>query len=203
MTVGYLADQLILLFTGGRPTVEGIYKEEIEALVKDALAQIAVEDYYTTYKAENQSTSVNGAWQTILSLPLSTIPDSNIGYYTADLPSDFITLPTTRGVVAVMAEGKRLDQIEWERYAALKGGTLLSFANKFYYAVIAGKIVILPACQEKHKFTQVLATLAISNDASATQAQAMLVFQKVLPIMQMRYRVKPDMVTNANPDFNT
>jgi hypothetical protein len=48
-----------------------------------------------------------------------------------------------------------------------------------------------------------LATLAISNDASATQATAMMVFQKVLPMMQMRYRVKPDMVTNENPDFNT
>lgn len=201
MTVGYLADQLILLFTGGRPTVEGIYKEEVEALVKEALSQVAVEDYYTTYKAENQSTSVNGSWQTIL--PLELEYNSDIGYYTAPLPADFISLPKNRGVVSVMAEGKRLDQVEWERYAALKGGTLLAFANKFYYAVIAGKIVVLPACQEKHKFTRILATLAISNDASANQAQAMLVFQKVLPIMQMRYRVKPDMVTNANPDFNT
>ena len=201
MTVGYLADQLILLFTGGRPTVEGIYKEEVEALVKEALAQVAVEDYYLTYKSENQSTSVNGCWQTIL--PIQLAYNADFGYYTADLPSDFIALPKNRGVVSVMAEGKRLDQIEWERYAALKGGTLLAFANKFYYAVIAGKIIILPACQEKHKFTSVLATLAISNDASLTQAQAMLVFAKVMPIMQMRYRVKPDMVTNANPDFNT
>lgn len=201
MTTGYLADQLILLFTGGRPTVEGIYKEEIEALVKEALAQIAVEDYYNTYKLENQSTSVNGSWQTVL--PLQLVYNSELGYYTANLPDDFITLPKNRGVVAVMAEGKRLDQIEWERYAALKGGTLLAFSNRFYYAVIAGKIVILPACQDKHKWTSILATLAIANDASATQAQAMLVFAKVMPIMQMRYRIKPDMVTNENPDFNT
>lgn len=201
MTTGYLADQLILLFTGGRPTVEGIYKEEIEALVKEALAQIAVEDYYNTYKLENQSTSVNGSWQTVL--PLQLVYNSDLGYYTANLPDDFITLPKNRGVVSVMAEGKRLDQIEWERYAALKGGTLLAFSNRFYYAVIAGKIVILPACQDKHKWTSILATLAIANDASATQAQAMLVFAKVMPIMQMRYRIKPDMVTNENPDFNT
>lgn len=201
MTTGYLADQLILLFTGGRPTVEGIYKEEIEALVKEALAQIAIEDYYNTYKLENQSTSVNGSWQTVL--PLQLVYNSDLGYYTANLPDDFITLPKNRGVVAVMAEGKRLDQIDWERYAALKGGTLLAFSNKFYYAVIAGKIVILPACQDKHKWMSILATLAIANDASATQAQAMLVFAKVMPIMQMRYRIKPDMVTNENPDFNT
>lgn len=201
MTTGYLADQLILLYTGGRPTVEGIYKEEIEALVKEALAQIAVEDYYNTYKLENQSTSVNGSWQTVL--PLQLVYNSDLGYYTANLPDDFITLPKNRGVVSVMAEGKRLDQIEWERYAALKGGTLLAFSNRFYYAVIAGKIVILPACQDKHKWTSILATLAIANDASATQAQAMLVFAKVMPIMQMRYRIKPDMVTNENPDFNT
>ena len=201
MTTGYLADQLILLFTGGRPTVEGIYKEEIEALVKEALAQIAVEDYYNTYKLENQSTAVNGSWQTVL--PLQLFYNSDLGYFTADLPPDFIVLPKNRGVVAVMAEGKRLDQIEWERYAALKGGTLLAFSNKFYYAVIAGKIVILPACQDKHKWTSILATLAIANDASVTQAQAMLVFAKVMPIMQMRYRIKPDMVTNENPDFNT
>jgi hypothetical protein len=201
MTTGYLADQLILLFTGGRPTVEGIYKEEIEALVKEALAQIAVEDYYNTYKLENQSTTVNGSWQTVL--PLQLFYNSDLGYFAADLPADFIVLPKNRGVVAVMAEGKRLDQIDWERYAALKGGTLLAFSNRFYYAVIAGKIVILPACQDKHKWTSILATLAIANDASATQAQAMLVFAKVMPIMQMRYRIKPDMVTNENPDFNT
>jgi hypothetical protein len=53
------------------------------------------------------------------------------------------------------------------------------------------------------KFSNILATLAISNDQSASNANAMLVFQKVLPIMQMRFRVKPDMVTNENPDFNT
>lgn len=201
MTVPYLADQLILLFTGGRPTVEGIYREEVEALVKQALAQVAVEDYYANYKAENQSQAVNGSWQTVLPLTLSLDPD--IGYNVAQLPPDFIALPKNRGVVSVTAQGKKLDHIQWERYAGLKGGTLLAFANKFYYGVVAGKIVILPACQDPIKFTSILATLAISNDASVNDANAMLVFQKVLPIMQMRYRVKPDMVTNENPDFNT
>lgn len=201
MTVPYLADQLILLFTGGRPTTEGIYKEEVEALVREALAQVAVESYYANYKSENQSQAVDGTWQTILSLPISI--DNDIGYYTAILPPDFIALPKNRGVVAVTAQGKKLDHLQWERYAALRGGTLLSFANKFYYGVVAGKIVIMPACDEQVKFTSILATLAISNDASANDANAMLVFQKVLPIMQTRYRVKPDMVTNENPDFNT
>jgi len=201
MTVSYLADQLILLFTGGRPTVEGIYREEVEALVKQALAQVAVEDYYANYKAENQSQAVNGAWQTVL--PLNLTMDSDIGYYVAQLPEDFIVLPKNRGVVSVTAQGKKLDHLQWERYAGLKGGTLLAFANKFYYGVVAGKIVILPACQEQVKFTKILATLAISNDASLNEANAMLVFAKVLPIMQTRFRVKPDMVTNENPDFNT
>lgn len=201
MTVTYLADQLILLFTGGRPTVEGIYKEEVEALVREALAQVAVESYYANYKSENQSQAVDGTWQTIMKMPLTM--DADIGYYTAALPPDFIALPKSRGVVSVTAQGKKLDHLQWERYAGLRGGTLLSFANKFYYAVVAGKIVILPACQDPVKFTEILATLAISNDASANDAQAMLVFQKVLPIMQTRYRVKPDMVTNENPDFNT
>lgn len=201
MTAEYIADQLILMFTGGRPTVEGIYKEEIVALVYEALASVAVEDYYTQYKLENQSTSVNGAWQTVL--PLTLTYDNVLGYYAATLPEHFVVLPKNRGVVSVMAEGKRLDMIEWERYATLKSGTLLAFAGKFYHAVLAGKIVILPACNEKHKFTSVLATLAMANDASLTDAQAMLVFNKVMPILQMRYRTKPDMVTNENPDFNT
>ena len=201
MTIPYLADQLILMFTGGRPTVEGIYREEVEALVSQALAQVAVEDYYANYKAENQSQAVNGAWQTVLPLPLTLDPD--IGYLVAQLPPEFITLPKNRGVVSVTAQGKKLDHIQWERYAGLKGGTLLAFANKFYYGVVAGKIVILPACQEQIKFQNILATLVISNDAAASSASAMLIFQKVLPLMQMRYRVKPDMVTNENPDFNT
>lgn len=201
MTVEYLADQLILLFTGGRPTVEGIYKEEIQALVKEALAQVAVEDYYINYKNANASLSIGGAWQT--TLPLNLYLDNDYQLYVADLPSDFIALPKNKGVVAVIAEGRRLDQCEWERYPVLKGGSLLGFSNKFYYAVVAGKIVILPACNEKHKFTTILATLALSNDATVSDAQAMLVFNKVLPIMQVRYRIKPDMVTNENPDFNT
>ena len=201
MTVEYLADQLILLFTGGRPTVEGIYKEEIQALVKEALAQVAVEDYYINYKNANASLSIAGAWQT--TVPLNLYVDNDYQLYVADLPSDFIALPKNKGVVAVIADGKRLDQCEWERYPVLKGGSLLGFSNKFYYAVVAGKIVILPACNEKHKFTKILATLALSNDATVSDAQAMLVFNKVLPIMQVRYRVKPDMVTNENPDFNT
>lgn len=201
MTIPYLADQLILMFTGGRPTVEGIYREEVEALVGQALAQVAVEDYYANYKAENQSQAVNGSWQTVLPLTLSM--DSDIGYYVAQLPPEFITLPKNRGVVSVTAQGKKLDHIQWERYAGLKGGTLLAFANKFYYGVVAGKIVILPACQEQIKFQKILATLAIANDEAVSNATAMMVFQKVLPMMQMRYRVKPDMVTNENPDFNT
>lgn len=181
--------------------MEGIYREEVEALVKQALAQVAVEDYYANYKAENQSQAVNGAWQTVL--PLNLTMDSDIGYYVAQLPEDFIVLPKNRGVVSVTAQGKKLDHLQWERYAGLKGGTLLAFANKFYYGVVAGKIVILPACQEQVKFTKILATLAISNDAALNEANAMLVFAKVLPIMQTRFRVKPDMVTNENPDFNT
>jgi hypothetical protein len=201
MTAGYLADQLILMFTAGRPTVEGIYKEEVEALVREALAAVAVEDYYINYKHENQSTTINGAWQT--TLPLAIAMDSVYGYYTANLPKDFIVLPKNKGVVSIMAEGVRLDQVEWERYPALKSGTLLYFAGKYFYSVVAGKIVILPACNEKIKFTEILATLALSNDATITDAQAFLVFAKVMPILQMRYRVKPDMVTNENPDFNT
>jgi len=201
MTIPYLADQLILMFTGGRPTVEGIYREEVEALVQQALAQVAVEDYYANYKAENQSQAVNGAWQTVL--PLTLTPDSDIGYNVAQLPEEFITLPKNRGVVSVTAKGKKLDHVDWERYAGLKGGTLLAFANTFYYGVVAGKIVILPACDEPVRFTNILATIAMSNNASASNANAMLVFQKVLPIMQLRFRVKPDMVTNENPDFNT
>lgn len=201
MTAEYLADQLILMFTGGRPTTEGIYKEEVVALVREALASSIVEEYYTTYKLENQSTSVNGAWQTVLQLGLSY--DNVLGYYTAMLPEHFVTLPKNRGVTSVMAEGKRLDAIDWERYAALKSGTLLAFAGKFYYSVLAGKIAILPACNEKHKFTSVLATLVMANDASITDATALLVFNKVMPLLQMRYRTKPDMVTNENPDYNT
>jgi hypothetical protein len=201
MTAGYLADQLILMFTGGRPTVEGIYKEEVEALVREALAAVAVEDYYINYKNENQSTTINGAWQT--TLPLTITLNSTYGYYTADLPKDFIVLPKNKGVVSIMAEGKRLDQVEWERYPALKGGTLLSFSGDFFYAVAANKIIILPACSQKVKFTSILATLALSNDATITDAQAMLVFAKVMPILQVRFRSKPDMVTNENPDFNT
>ena len=59
MDYNYIANQLILMFSAGRPTTEGIDVREVEALVRESHANIARQEFFENYKADNQS-SING-----------------------------------------------------------------------------------------------------------------------------------------------
>jgi len=56
-TIEYLADQAVLMVTGGRPTIEGIDKREVRAMVRDAIPVVARNEYFENYKAFNQSST--------------------------------------------------------------------------------------------------------------------------------------------------
>jgi len=94
----YIANQIVLIFTAGRPTTEGIDVREVEALVRQAAASVGRQEYFENYKAENQST-VNGQWLVTYQLPLAT--DTITGYKYAALSENYLPLPKNRGVVRV------------------------------------------------------------------------------------------------------
>ena len=60
---------------------------------------------------------------------------------------------------------------------------------------------ILPACQELIKFQYINVTQAVANDATLTEAQALLIINQVMPLMIQRFGRKADMVTDANPNI--
>jgi len=199
----YLANQIVLLFEGGRPTVEGIDVREVEAWVKAAHATIGRNEYFENYKADNQST-VNGQWLVTYQLPVNA-PDIT-GYKYVALAENFLNLPKNRGIVRVAITDpgckikRQLPYIGFENYENLRGGSTLKFTGKYFYSVVAKKVYLLPACNENVNIITINVTQAVANDATLNESHTMLIVQQVMPLMMQRFGRKADMVTDANPN---
>ena len=206
MDYNYIANQIVLLFTAGRPTTEGIDVREVEAWVKEAHAAIGRQEYFENYKAEAQST-VNGQWLVTITLPI-TAPAANdpIGYYKAPLVDNFLPLPKNRGVVRVSVadkdyKGKRqLAFISFENYENIRGGSTIKFAGDYFYSTEAKTIYILPACNNQIKISEINVTQAVANEATLNDAHVMLIVSQVMPLMMQRFGRKADMDTDGNPN---
>lgn len=208
MEIAYIADQVILSVTGGRPTSEGIDRREVEALCREALNIVGRQEYFENYKSMNQHT-VQGQWLVNYQLSLST--DAVLGYKYVTLPTAYLNLPKNRGFVRARILGtlvgdtvrphdskkrNQLIQIDLEHYEALKGSSLFHYAGKYYIAPVAGKMFILPGCNETFDFDYINVTLAVASDATLTEAQGLLVIERVLPIVRQRMSIPADMVTD-------
>jgi hypothetical protein len=187
-----LAEQILLIYLGGRQTTEGIDIRDIELLVKQALDGQITADYYNNYKFENQSTS-NSAFLVPFELPIVAGKVS--------LPEKSVNLPKDRGVSGVYKGTGFLDpltQITYDRYAAMESGGLLKFASKFYYYRLTDDLYIVGSCPtDKIPFSKVRVVMTISNDATIDEGMSLVIISQVLPLIE-RYR-KPDMKNDQNP----
>ena len=205
MDYNYIANQIVLMFMAGRPTTEGIDVREVEAWVKEAHANIARQDYFENYKAENQS-SVNGNWLVSYPINLDATPDPVTGYHVARLTENYLPLPKNRGVVRVSVadkEYKRKKQIafiSFDNYENLRGGTTMKFAGEYFYSLNNNNVYILPACNNPIKVKTITVTQAVANEATLNDSHVMLIVSQVMPIMMQRFGRKADMVTDANPN---
>jgi hypothetical protein len=210
MDYEYIANQLLLMYQAGRPTVEGPDVREIVPLVREAHAMIGRNLYFENYKAENQHT-VSEQWLVTYRLSLYDlnnviVTDSQTGYVNVVLPEDYLNLPKNRGIVRVAIvdagyKGKRqIPYIQFENYENLKGGETIQFAGKFYYTVNNRKIFIVPACKDPIPFREVAVTTAVANSATVNDGVTMLIIQQLLPILNQRFNRKADMVTDYNPN---
>ncbi len=211
MDYNYIANQIVLLYTGGRPTTEGIDVREVEAWVKEAHANIGRGDYFENYKAENQS-SVNGQWLVTYQIPLLTNPNGTLkldpitGYASAPLVDSYIPLPKNRGVVRVAIadpdykKKRQIAFISFENYENIRGGSVIKFAGDYFYSLVAKTVFVLPACQNQIKIKAINVTQAVANEATLNDSHIMLIVNQVMPLMNLRYARKPDMVTDANPN---
>jgi hypothetical protein len=210
MDYEYIANQLLLMYQAGRPTVEGPDVREIVPLVREAHAMIGRNLYFENYKAENQHT-VSEQWLVTYRLSLYDsnnviVTDSITGYVNVVLPEDYLNLPKNRGIVRVAVvdagyKGKRqIPYIQFENYENLKGGETIQFAGKFYYTVNNRKIFIVPACKDPIPFREVAVTTAVANSDTVNDGVTMLIIQQLLPILNQRFNRKADMVTDYNPN---
>jgi len=196
--INYVANQCILLFTAGRPTIEGIDEREVEAWVAAALSNVGTQEYYDNYRNFNQHT-VSGLWIVPFSLNLTTdanFPEGKV----AILTESPIALPKTRGFVSCRFTGGDIEKIDYEYWRGLQGGSLLTFSGGYFYSPMAGKAVILPACKGKTiPFSSVVLNLAVPNDATLTESQVILTYQRIEPMMRTRYGLMPDTLTDDYP----
>ena len=209
MDYNYIANQLILMFSAGRPTTEGIDVREVEALVRESHANIARQEFFENYKADNQS-SINGNWLVTYLLPIqppgSASYDSSTGYHLAYLPENYLPLPKNRGVVRVAVADptykgrKQLAFISLENYENIRGGSTIKFAGEYFYSLEAKTVFILPACNNQIKIRNILVTQAVANDSTINEGHVMLIISQVMPLMVKRYASRADMVTDANPN---
>jgi hypothetical protein len=199
----YLANQIVLMFTAGRPTTEGIDVREVEALVRQAAANVGRQEFFENYKADNQST-VNGQWLVTYQLPIAD--DLVTGYKYAALSENYLPLPKNRGVVRVsIADAdykgkKQLAFVSFENYENIRGGSTIKFAGKYFYSLAAKKVYIVPACGDQIKFQYINVTQAVANDATLNEGQALLIINQVMPLMIQRFGRKADMMSDANPN---
>ena len=202
----YLANQIVLMFMAGRPTTEGIDVREVEAWVKEAHANIARQEYFENYKAENQS-NVNGQWLVSYQLPV-VAPSANdpMRYHKALLMENYIPLPKNRGIVRVAIadpdyKGRRqIAFIGFENYENLRGGSTIKFAGDYFYSIAAQTVYVLPACNNPIKIKNVIVTQAVANEATLNEAHAILIVNQVMPLMMQRFGRKADMMSDANPN---
>jgi hypothetical protein len=202
----YLANQIVLMFMAGRPTTEGIDVREVEAWVKEAHANIARQEYFENYKAENQS-NVNGQWLVSYQLPV-VAPSANdpMRYHKALLMENYIPLPKNRGIVRVAIadpdyKGRRqIAFIGFENYENLRGGSTIKFAGDYFYSIAAQTVYVLPACNNPIKIKNVVVTQAVANEATLNEAHAILIVNQVMPLMMQRFGRKADMMSDANPN---
>ena len=215
MDYEYIANQLLLLYQGGRPTVEGLDVREIIPWVKEANASVGRSQFYENYKADNQHT-VNGQWLVSFSLPIVRDTsgnilsiDANTGYVYVELVEDYLQLPKNRGIVRVSIgdagyKGRRnLSYVQFENYENLRGGQTMAFAGRYMYSVNNKKIFVLPTGMSNTatiNFNTVVVTTAVANDTTMNDGMVMLIVQQLLPIMNQRFGRKPDMVTDFNPN---
>ena len=199
----YLANQIVLMFMAGRPTTEGIDVREVEALVRQAAANVGRQEFFENYKADNQST-VNGQWLVTYQLPIAD--DSVTGYKYAALSENYLPLPKNRGVVRVSIadadyKGKKQRAfVSFENYENIRGGSTIKFAGKYFYSLAAKKVYIVPACGDQIKFQYINVTQAVANDATLNEGQALLIINQVMPLMIQRFGRKADMLSDANPN---
>jgi len=208
MEIAYIADQIILAVSGGRPTNEGIDRREVEALCLEALNIVGRQEYFENYKSMNQHT-VQGQW--LVNYQITLTEDTVLGYKQAILPVSYINLPKNRGFVRARILGtitgetvrahsskkqNQLVQVDLEHYEALKSSSLFHFAGKYYIAPVAGKLYVLPGCNETLDFNYINVTLAVGSDATLTESQGLLVIERVLPMVRLRIGTPADMVTD-------
>lgn len=214
MDYEYIANQLLLLYQGGRPTVEGLDVREIIPWVKEAHASVGRSQFYENYKADNQHT-VNGQWLVSYDFPIRDQSGNIInidpvtGYVFVELLEDYLQLPKNRGIVRVSIKdpsykgSKNLSYIQFENYENLRGGQTMQFAGRFMYSVNNKKIFILPTGLNNTatiNFNSVVVTTAVANETTMNDGMVMLMVQQLLPIMNQRFGRKPDMVTDFNPN---
>lgn len=210
MDYNYLANQIVLMFTAGRPTTEGIDVREVEAWVREAHAEVGRQEYFENYKAENQST-VNGQWLVNYLINLEAKPDPITGYSIAKLSENYLPLPKNRGVVRVAVGDfdykgrKQIAFISLENYENIRGGTTIKFAGDYFYSLASnssakGTVYILPACNNPIKIKTIVVTQAVANDATLNEAHTLLIVNRVMPLMMQRFGRRADMVADANPN---
>jgi len=194
--IAYVADQCLLLFGGGRITVEGAQRREIMAWIRPAISEVGTAEYWNNYKTSNQST-VNDSWVVPFRLPVTIDPVTLEKQ--AVLTESPLVLPKNRGIVMVKG-AEDYKPTTQERWNALKKSTLFKdFIEGPFYSPAPGKVFLFATCDDGIEDEEVLVWQSVANDATFTEGQVLLVYQRILPLMQVRFNIKPDMVTNNNP----
>lgn len=197
--IAYTADQCLMLYGGGRITVDGAQRAEIEGWVVPALSEVGTFEYWTHFKAENQST-VGDAWVVPFKLPITVDPvtgDKQIIFTESPL-----VLPKNRGVIFVSSvDGNTVyDPTTQEKWFALKHSSLYKdFIQGPFYSQKPGGAYLYPTCDNEIEDTEAIARLAVANDATFTDGQVLMVYQRLRPQFQVRFGILPDMITDQNP----
>jgi|GEM_PF-4473924 len=196
-----IVEQVIRILSGGDPAIESkIELAEVEQMVKNAAADMALEEWLMNRKNEYQQ-APNSSWLAEFEYTLgpSLIANEKI----ALLPDAYIRLPKDKGVFSVfyISDGQRINITYMPPAVHLSPRSDTQKAtNNYFYTLRAGKMIVFNSCEDKAvAITKVTAVMSVPNALTIDESRALWIIKTVVPILRQQMLVRSDMVTDNNP----
>lgn len=196
-----IVDQILRILSGGDAAIESkIELAEIEQMVKNAAADLALEEWMMNRKKDYQQ-APNSSW--LVEFEYTLGPSPIVNEKIALLPDAYIRLPKDRGLFSVfyVSDGQRINVTYMPPavYVQPRSDTQKA-TNNYFYTIRAGKMIVFNSCEDKSvAINKVTAIMSVPNSLTIDKSRALWIIKTVVPILRQQMLTRSDMVTDNNP----
>ena len=194
-------EQILRILSGGDAAIESkIELAEIEQMVKNAAADLALEEWMMNRKNDYQQ-APNSSWLAEFEYTLG--PSPIVNEKIALLPDAYIRLPKDRGLFSVfyVSDGQRINVTYMPPAVYVQPRSDAQKAtNNYFYTLRADKMIVFNSCEDKSvAINKVIAIMSVPNSLTIDESRALWIIKTVVPILRQQMLTRSDMVTDNNP----